>query len=201
MNSDCKVFLVDDDPAACNSLRMLLQAAGHAVATFPSAADFLAACTPDICGCALLDVKMPGMDGPTLQEEMKRRGYRLPVIFLSGHGTIPLTVQTIKAGAMNFLTKPVDRAVLLAHVQEALIMDAHQQQRAQAQRSLSSRLAALTEREREIMALAIGGRSNKEIAQHLAISHRTVEIHRARILQKTGAANFLELARMSMETL
>lgn len=189
--------MVDDDAAVRNSLVMLLEAAGHTVVAFSGGEDFLEACTPAIRGCIILDVKMPGMDGPTLQEELTRRGFLLPVIFLSGYGTIPVTVRAIKAGAINFLTKPVDGAVLLTHVREALKQDMLLQKRAQTQQSLSSRLAALTEREREIMALAVAGYTNKEIALRLAISHRTVEIHRARILQKTGASNLLELARIA----
>lgn len=188
---------MDDDAAVRNSLVMLLEAAGHTVATFSGGEDFLDACTPAIRGCIILDVKMPGMDGPTLQEELTRRGFHLPVIFLSGYGTIPMTVRAIKAGAIDFLTKPVEAGALLALVQEALKLDALIQKKAQTQLSLSSRLAALTEREREIMALAVAGYTNKQIAQHLAISHRTVEIHRARILQKTGASNLLELARLA----
>ncbi len=197
MSAEAKVFLVDDDAAVRDSLVVLLRSAGHAAETFSGAEDFLRCCPPSIRGCIILDVKMPGMDGPTLQGELTRRGFRLPVIFLSGHGTIPITVQAIKAGALNFLTKPIDGAVLLANVQEALNLDMLTQKKAQTQQSFCSRLAALTEREREIMGLAVGGYTNKEIAQRLAISHRTVEIHRARILQKTGASNLLELARMS----
>ncbi len=197
MSTQGKVFLIDDDDGVRDSLCMLLISAGHAVAPYPSAEAFLHACPPSIRGCLLLDLRMPGMDGHALQAEMARRGFLLPVIFLSGHGTIPETVRAIKAGALNFLTKPVDGVTLLAHVQEALALDAAQHQQAQTRQSFSSRLAALTEREREIMLLAVGGYTNKEIAQRLAISHRTVEIHRARILQKTGASNLLELARIS----
>ncbi len=197
MSEWATVFLVDDDADVRDSISMLLEAAGHAVLAFSRGEEFLAACAPTVRGCLLLDLKMPGMDGPALQQELTRRGFVLPVIFLSGHGTIPETVRAIKAGAVNFLTKPVDGSLLLAHVQEALALDAAHQHSTQTGQSVSSRLAALTEREREILILAVGGYTNKEIALHLAISHRTVEIHRARILQKTGAANLLELARIS----
>jgi len=197
MSQPGKVFLVDDDAAVRDSVSMLLQSAGHTVAAFSCAEEFLRACSPSVRGCLLLDLKMPGMDGPALQEELTRRGFLMPVIFLSGYGTIPETVRAIKAGAVNFLTKPVDGVQLLQHVQEALALDAVLHQEAQTRQSISARLAALTEREREIMMLAVGGYTNKEIAQRLAISHRTVEIHRARILQKTGASNLLELVRIS----
>jgi len=197
MSDITQVFVVDDDAAVRDSLAMLLDAAGYDVATFPSAADFLDVCTPDTPGCIILDVNMPGMDGPTLQAELTRRGLRLPVIFLSGQGTIPVTVRAIKAGAMDFLTKPVDGSVLLARVSEALEQCSIQQQQVRDSQSVAERLAKLTEREREVMLLAVAGHTSKEIAKHLDISYRTVEIHRTHIMQKTGASNMLELARIA----
>lgn len=191
------VFIVDDDAVVLDSLRMQLEAAGYAVATFHGAEDFLEICTPDTDGCIILDVSMPDMDGPALQEELKRRGLNLPIIFLSGHGTIPLTVRTLKAGAMDFLTKPVKGSVLLARVQEAMEQCAILRKQAQASRSVASRLAMLTDREHEILKLAVAGHTSKEIAQRLGISFRTVEIHRAHVMQKTGASNMLELARIT----
>jgi FixJ family two-component response regulator len=190
------VFIVDDDVAVRDSLTMLLEAADYTVATFPKADDFLAVCTPDTQGCLILDVNMPDMDGPALQEELIKRGLRLPIIFLSGHGTIPLTVRAIKAGAMDFLSKPVDGLALLARVEEALKLCLEIHKQAEAYKSASLRLATLTDREWEIMTLAIAGHTSKEIAQHLGISYRTVEIHRAHVMQKTGATNLLELVRI-----
>lgn len=197
MSTEYRTFVVDDDAAMRDSLTMLLEAAGHTVATFANARDFLDVCTRDTLGCAILDVDMPGMDGPTLQKELTRRGINLPVIFLSGHGTIPTTVHTIKAGALDFLTKPVDGSTLLARVQDALGRCATLHEQAEVQQSMESRLASLTEREREVMALTVQGKTSKEIAQQLAISYRTVEIHRAHIMHKTGAANLLELSRIA----
>ncbi len=197
MNTQTGVFVVDDDEAVRDSLAMLLEAAGHPVATFASASDFLDACTPNTLGCVILDVSMPGMDGPALQEEMVRRGMQLPVIFLSGHGTIPTTVRAIKAGALDFLTKPVDGALLLRRVRNALEQISVMQEEAETRRSIAMRLAKLTEREREVMKLAVAGHTSKEIARRLAISFRTVEIHRAHVMQKTGATNLLELARIA----
>ena len=191
------VFVVDDDAVVLDSLRMLLEAAGYAVATFHGAEDFLEICTPETHGCIILDVSMPDMDGPALQEELTRRGLQLPIIFLSGHGTIPLTVRTLKAGAMDFLTKPVKGAVLLARVQEAMEQCSNLQKQARAAESIAARLAMLTEREIEVMKLAVAGHTSKEIAQRLGISYRTVEIHRAHVMQKTGASNMLELARIT----
>jgi FixJ family two-component response regulator len=197
MSTRARVFVVDDDAAVRDSLAMLLEAAGHAAVTFASARDFLDGCMPGIQGCIILDVSMPGMDGPALQDELTRRGMRLPVIFLSGHGTIPTTVRAIKAGALDFLTKPVDGSVLLARVQDALAQCLFLREQAEAYQSITSRLATLSEREREVMALAVAGHTSKEIAQRLAISFRTVEVHRAHVMQKTGASNLLELARIA----
>ena len=185
-----EVYIIDDDAAVRDALSMLLEATGHAVSAFENATWFLQNCTPGCQGCIILDVDMPGMDGPALQEELLRRNIRLPVIFLSGKGTIPVTVRAIKTGAMDFLTKPVDRQVLLDRVQKAL-------KQSEALQSTALRLAALTEREREVMKLAVAGHTSKEIAQRLGISYRTVEIHRTHVMHKTGATNLLELARIA----
>lgn len=196
MSAPIQVFVVDDDEAVRDALSMLLETAGHSVATFPSANAFLEACACGPRGCLILDVNMPDMDGPTLQEELNLRGVQLPVIFLSGFGTIPATVRAIKAGAMDFLTKPVDGSILLARVQDALEQSLLLQKQAEAFQSVAARLSSLSAREREVMLLAIAGHTSKEIAQRLAISYRTVEIHRAHVMQKTGAGNLLELARI-----
>jgi FixJ family two-component response regulator len=197
MNEINNIFVVDDDESVRDSISMLLEAAGYEVATFSRAADFLNICNSSTLGCIILDVNMPEMDGPTLQEELARRGLQLPIIFLSGQGSIPLTVRTIKSGAMDFLTKPVRGAVLLDSVKSALAHCADLHNQAKTAQSISARLAMLTEREHEVMLLAVEGYTSKEIAQRLDISYRTVEIHRARIMQKTGASNMLELARIA----
>jgi FixJ family two-component response regulator len=191
-----KVFVVDDDLSVCDSISELLEVAGYTVETFQSAEEFLEICTPDTYGCIILDVNMPGMDGPRLQTELARRKLLLPIIFLSGQGTIPLTVRTIKAGAMDFLTKPVKSSILLTRVQEAMEQLSVLRKRTEVSQFIAGRMALLTERESEVMQLAVAGYTNKEIAQRLGISYRTVEIHRSRIMQKTGAPNVLELARL-----
>jgi FixJ family two-component response regulator len=193
------IYIVDDDKAVRESLTMLLEAAGHTVKTFSGAKDFLDICVEgsDLDGCIILDVNMPGMDGPALQEELLRRGIQMPMLFLSGHGTIQTTVRTMKAGAMDFLTKPVEGEILLERVQEALERSSQIKKQVEEHQTIASRLSALTEREREVMALAIAGHTSKEIAQQLNISFRTVEIHRAHVMQKTGASNLLELARIA----
>ena len=200
MGTSAKIYIVDDDAAVRDSLRMLLKASNHEVETFSSAEEFLDVCEPGIRGCIILDFKMPGMDGQALQTELNRRGVNVPVIFLSGQGTIPVTVRTIKAGAVDFLTKPVDGTQLLACVQEALKQDSAQPSQETGRQPVSPRLMALTAREREIMSLTLEGQTSKEIARQLDISYRTVESHRAHILRKTGASNLIELARIASQT-
>lgn len=198
MNAQPTIFIVDDDAAVRTALSMLLKSAGYAFEAFASAKDFLAACNPECHGCIILDVNMPGMDGPALQQELRRRGVLLPLIFLTGYGDIATTVRTIKAGAVDFLTKPVDGSILLNRVQEALKQDARLRGQADDYQSIASRLAALTKREREIMVLVVNGHTSKEIAQHFAISFRTVEAYRARIMLKTGARSLPELTRLAI---
>lgn len=197
MTTPNTVYVVDDDEAVRDALAMLLEAAGHAVVTFESAVEFIAYYTPGICGCIILDVDMPGMDGFELQVKLTQFGARIPVIFLTGHGTIPATVRAIKAGAIDFLTKPVDGSLLLTRVRNALDQCIDHQKETVTSLSITSRLAKLSKRELEVMALAVAGYTSKNIAQRLGISFRTVEIHRAHIMQKTGSSNLLELARIS----
>lgn len=189
-----RIYLVDDDEAVRDSLAMLLRADGHEVRAYSAAESFLDDWDGTMHGCLILDMKMPGMDGAALQEELLRRGNRMPIIFLSGYATIPMTVRTIRSGAVDFLIKPVDGAELLASVRKALNLSSDASQTIQTQR-----LSMLTEREREVMRLSIEGRTSKEIAQLLSISYRTVESHRAHILRKTGASNLIELARIAYQ--
>lgn len=191
------VFVVDDDAAVRDSVLLLLETAGLAVETCESAEAFLAAPDAQRAGCLVLDMRMPGMSGIELQAELARRGMDLPIVFLTAHGDIPQTVQAMKAGAEDFLTKPVDGAVLLERVQAALVRGRADRERQAARAHARTRLAALTEREREILALAVAGCANKEIARQLGISFRTVELHRSRILRKTGAETLLELAQLA----
>jgi FixJ family two-component response regulator len=197
MSSPPMVHVVDDDPAVRDSLCMLLEQHGMAAAPHDGAAAFLEAAQAGAHGCAIIDMHMPGMDGLQLQKEMARRGLLLPVVFLTGHGSIPMSVQAIKAGAVNFLTKPVSAGDLMDSVRTALQESEQARAHAQAGLTATSRLAALTGREREVMALALQGMPNKEIARALGISHRTVEIHKARINHKTGVDNLLDLARVA----
>jgi FixJ family two-component response regulator len=196
MNGICTVYVVDDDVSVRTSICMMLDAAGFPNRAFAGADEFLAACTPDTCGCIILDVNMPGMSGPELQDELSRRGIKLPIIFLSGQGTIPLSVKAMKSGALDFLTKPVKGMVLLDRVRDALKQCSVLLDQAQAAR----RLASLSARERMVMKMVVEGKTSKDIARLLGISYRTVEVYRTRIMQKTGAANGMELARIVLKT-
>jgi RNA polymerase sigma factor (sigma-70 family) len=198
MSIDATVFVVDDDPAVRESLTLLLEQEDLTIMAFESAEAFLAVCAaaPGRC-CVVADIRMPGMDGMQLQEELSRRGISLPLIFLTGHGDIPMSVRAIKAGAIDFLTKPITGQALVRSVREALGESDRLSQTAERNESASARMAALTEREREVMELAVQGMSNKEIARRLGISHRTVEIHKARVMHKTSAESLLELARIA----
>lgn len=192
------VFVVDDDPAIRDSLSLLLEQEDMTVESYESAVEFLKnidALTPRCC--AIIDIRMPDIDGLQLQAEIINRGILLPVIFLTGHGDIPMSVRAIKSGAVDFLTKPVSGHTLLESVHVALLESERLFSRAEANHSARSVLESLTDREREVMSLAIEGQSNKEIARQLGISHRTVEIHRARVMHKTGADSLVELVRIA----
>lgn len=197
MSGNSTVFVVDDDPAVRDSLTLLLEQEGLAVASFDSAESFLSACRVESRGCAIVDIRMTGMDGMHLQTELAQRGIPLPIIFLTGHGDIPLSVRAIKAGAVDFLTKPVTGGALLDSVRVALLESKKLRTQAKTSQTAAERVATLTEREKEVMTLAVEGLPNKEIARRLEISHRTVEIHRARIRHKTGADSLLDLARLA----
>ena len=197
MNPSSRIYVVDDDEAVRDSLSMLLETAGHEVRSFATGESFLAACNDQCEGCVILDVHMPDLDGAAVYRALQARGRHPPVIFLTAYGTIPLSVQAIKSGALDYLTKPVDGTLLLERVQEALRQDEQQRARDEANSELHERVATLTSREHDVMTLAVAGLTNKEIAKRLQISHRTVEIHRARVMQKTGANNLLELARIA----
>jgi RNA polymerase sigma factor (sigma-70 family) len=191
------IYVVDDDDAVRDSLAFLLEAANLPVETFADAEAFLAAIRPEDPGCLILDVSMPGMDGPTLQAALTRQGVNLPIIFLTAHGTIPMTVKAIQAGAMDFLTKPVEAQHLLERVQSALRLSIDQWNQESAHSALRKRFSSLSERERQVLELVLVGQTNKEIAKQIGISFRTVEHHRSRILLKTGVDNLVQLARLA----
>lgn len=185
------VFVVDDDDAVRDALVTLLDSNGVGAVGYASAEAFLESGAADGPGCLILDVRMPGMTGPQLQAELARRGSQLSIIFLTAYGDIPTTVQAIKGGAVDFLTKPVDGQQLLELVRASIAQLEFRTRQA----AKTYRIAGLTEREQEILELVLAGHTNKAIAQQLGISHRTVEVHRSHIMQKAGASNILELVR------
>jgi FixJ family two-component response regulator len=198
-NSEATVYIVDDDPAIRESLTLMIGQEKIAVKTFASAEDFIEACQLMRLGCIIIDIRMPGMNGMQLQEALSQRKILLPIIFLTGHGDIPMSVRAMKAGALDFLTKPVTREKLMSSIRSAIQESEAILSKNARQHDAISRIAELTGRERDVMTLAIQGYANKEIARHLGISHRTVEIHKSKIMHKTGAVNLLDLARIVHE--
>jgi two-component system, LuxR family, response regulator FixJ len=193
------VFIVDDDDAVRSSLRLLLKSVGLQPTAFPSARDYLAAWDPDQPGCVVLDVRMPGMSGLELQEELNRRGAIVPVIFITGHGDIPMAVEAMQHGAFDFLQKPFRDQDLIDRIQKATERDAANRAQLREKELIRARLDSLTPREREVLTLVTSGKANKVMAGDLGVSQRTVEIHRARVMEKMHAASLAQLVRMVMD--
>lgn len=197
MTAGGTVHVVDDDEAIRDSLAVLLEAAGFTVAAYPSADAFLVT-APQGPGCVVIDVRMPGMGGLELQDELTRRGRRIPVIVMTGHAEVPLAVKAMKAGAVDFVEKPFEDGAMLAAIRRAFNLGI-ETARAEAQgNEIGSRLAQLTPREREVLDALVAGKPNKIIAHELSISPRTVEIHRARVMDKMAARTLSDLVRMAL---
>jgi len=192
------VFIVDDDEGVRKALGFLLRSAGHAVETFASARDFLERCDITRRGCVLLDVCMPESSGLDLQRELQARSWDLPVIFITGHGTIPTAVAALRAGALDFIEKPINEDALLDSIERAVDWEDRHHLETTKMTELRGRAASLTPREREILDLVAQAEPNKIIAQRLGISFRTVEIHRSHIVEKLGAKTTSELVRMAI---
>ncbi len=197
MNEQTIIAVVDDNPAVRDSLAVLLESAGYVARAYGDAQSFLAAYVPGRVGCLVLDVQMVGMSGPELQSELVRRGCDVPIVFVTAYGDVRTSVRAMKLGAVDFLTKPVIGAELLDRIHDALTRSRHVQDDSSRRQVLQARLEGLTPREREVLAMAALGWSSKVIARHLGISHRTVEIHRTRVMRKTGAGNLAELTRFA----
>lgn len=192
------VFVVDDDQAMRKSLKWLIESVGMKVESYASADEFIRNYYPGRSGCLLLDVRMPGMSGLDLQEQFIRQNIKIPIIIITGHGDVPMAVRAMKAGSVDFIEKPFNDEFLLDSIRRALALDV-QQRTFQAQRAeIAARLAHLTPREHEVMEMVTNGKSNKEIANQLGVSTKTVEAHRARVMEKMEASSLAELVRMVM---
>ena len=190
------VYIVDDDEAVRDSLRWLLEANGYRVRAFASAESFLDEYDAAQVGVLIADVRMPGMSGLELQEQLIARNAPLPIVFITGHGDVPKAVSALKKGARDFVEKPFNDNDLVDRVIEALAFDAAQREREAGQAGVAARLATLTQRERQVMELVVAGKLNKVIADDLGISMRTVEVHRAHVFEKMGVKTAVELARL-----
>jgi FixJ family two-component response regulator len=194
------VHVVDDDEAVRSSLRFLIRSVGLQSQVFDSAVNFLKSYDPRQPGCLLLDVRMPGMSGLDLQQELNRRGATIPVIFITGHGDVPMAVAAMQFGAFDFLQKPFRDQDLLDRVQRAMARDAESRGRLAERAGIKERLATLTPREAEVMRLVTAGKANKVVGAELGVSQRTVEIHRAHVMDKMGAGSLAELVRMVLDS-
>jgi two-component system response regulator FixJ len=192
------VFIIDDDPAICRSMTMILQAHGMASRTYPAADEFLAEFDPASAGCILLDLRIPGMNGEALLRTLRKGGAEIPVIIVTGHGDVPAAVRTMRLGVVDFLQKPVDHAVLMERVREALNQDAARREREAEAGGIAERVKRLTPRERQLMGMLAQGRTSKEIATALGVSVKTVDNHRAHLLAKLSASNVAELAAIAV---
>lgn len=192
------VFVVDDDAAVRRGLRFLLRTAGYTVEVFSSASSFLDHYDPGRGGCVLVDVQMPQMTGLELQQQLNIRGWRVPIIFITGHGTIGLAIAAIKAGAFDFIEKPPREIALLECIEQSLNWSDTAYEERLERATLQARVAMLTSREREVFELVASGEPNKIIARHLGISFRTVELHRAHIIEKLQARSLSDLIHMGV---
>jgi FixJ family two-component response regulator len=191
------VFVIDDDPSMRAALEDLVSTVGLQARLFASPQEFLQSNPSDTLGCLVLDVRLPGMSGLAFQNELARAGIALPVIFITGHGDIPMSVRAMKAGAVEFLTKPFHDQELLDAIHTAITRDKERRRGALIAVELQERYAALTERERQIMALVVTGRANKQIAAELDLSEMTVKVHRGQVMRKMKAGSLPELVRMA----
>ena len=191
------VFVVDDDESMRRSLATLLRSVGLDARVFSTPQEFMEAKRPDAPGCLVLDVRLPGMSGLAFQEQLAKQGIALPIIFITGHGDVPMTVRAMKAGAVEFLTKPFDHQVLLDAIHGAIERDRRGRRDAAQIAEVQARYRALTEREREVFGLVVAGRLNKQIAADLGLSVVTVKVHRGQLMRKMSAKSIVDLVRMA----
>lgn len=198
MNQPARVYIIDDEEAVRDSLALLLRSVGIATQLFADGGNFLAAYGIDMQGCVVLDVRMPRMGGLALQQELNRRGCTLPLIFMTGHGDVPMAVEAMRAGALDFVQKPFNDEDMIRRVQRALDQNLRDRAALEARDELRRRYETLTPREREVADRIVAGAANKVIAIDLDVSERTVELHRARIMQKMEARGLAHLVQMML---
>lgn len=193
------VFVIDDDEAVRTSLRLLLKSVGLPVETFASAQEFLDQYDEDRAGCLVLDIRMPGISGLELQQHLNDRNSIMPIVFITGHGDVPMAVEAMQAGAVDFIQKPFRDQDLIDRINRALDKDCDMRGELRERDEIRRRMSQLTPREREVLDLVTQGKANKVIAGDLSVSQRTVEIHRARVMEKMGAGSLAHLVRMVIE--
>jgi two-component system response regulator FixJ len=193
------IFVVDDDSAVRDSLKLLLRSVGQAVETYGSGQEFVDAYNDDRAGCLVLDIRMPGMSGLELQQKLNEKHSILPIIFITGHGDVPMAVEAMQAGAVDFIQKPFRDQDLIDRINQALEKDHNNRASLGERNDIRRRLETLTPREREVLDLVVHGKANKVIAGDLKLSQRTVEIHRARVMEKMQASSLAHLVRMVLE--
>jgi two-component system response regulator FixJ len=192
------IYVVDDDDGMRRALDALLSTVGYKTAVFSRPIDFLANFKPDSPGCLVLDIRMPDMSGLEVQQQLNRRGSMLPVIFITGHGDVPMAVQAMKEGAFEFIQKPFRDQDLLDRINHALKLDAENRSTVARRADIQHRIESLTPRERQVMDLVVDGAANKVIAIDLTLSERTVEIHRAKVMEKMGARSVAHLVKLHL---
>jgi len=194
------VYIVDDDQAIRHAMELLMRSVGLDYEIFHSADDFLSNHTNDRAGCLVLDIRMPGLGGLELQEKLNTTGSTLPIIFITGHGDVPMAVEAMQKGAVDFIQKPFRDQELLDRVSEALKTDQKRRSAREEKAEVLARIEKLTNRERQVLDLVVTGKPNKVIAYELGVSQRTVEIHRARVMEKMRAKSLADLVRMQLAT-
>lgn len=198
--NESTVFIVDDDSSVRDALGLLLSLRGYRTAFFADAAAFLQSWSADLRGCLLLDIRMPGMDGLTLQKALREKGCNLPVVIITGHGDVDSAREAFRSQAVDFLEKPLNEEQLIDAIEEAFARNSKTDDRGRTAAAYARRYASLTPREREVMHLVVAGRHNREIAEVLGISVRTVEVHKARVMEKLEATSIADLVRQHLQS-